>query len=85
MKCDMWSLVHFGIQDTANSFLMNVNDQVTEACHKISSDPKLHKGYNAVGFSQGGQFLYVDHLCNVFCKVQFMLLIHGFHQFVIFI
>jgi len=36
---------------------MNVNDQVAEACHKIASDSKLHKGYNAIGFSQGGQFL----------------------------
>jgi len=36
---------------------MNVNDQVTEACQKIANDSKLHKGYNAVGFSQGGQFL----------------------------
>lgn len=44
-------------EDTANGFLMNVNDQITEACHKISNDPKLRKGYNAVGFSQGGQFL----------------------------
>jgi len=75
IECNIWSLVYFCIQDTTNSFLMNVNDQVTEACHKISSDPKLHKGYNAIGFSQGGQFLYVDHSCDVFLKIQFMLLI----------
>jgi len=27
------------------------------ACKKIQADPKLANGYNAVGFSQGGQFL----------------------------
>ena len=28
-------------------------------CKKLASDEKLQKGYNALGFSQGGQFLYV--------------------------
>jgi len=55
LVCDLWFV--YCVQDTANGFLMNVNDQITEACHKISNDPKLRKGYNAVGFSQGGQFL----------------------------
>jgi palmitoyl-protein thioesterase len=36
---------------------MNVNDQIAEACHKISTDPQLQNGYNSIGFSQGGQFL----------------------------
>jgi len=45
------------VQDTASGFVGNVNNQVAEACHKISNDPKLQKGYNAIGFSQGGQFL----------------------------
>ena len=29
------------------------------ACKIIKSDPKLANGYNSVGFSQGGQFLWV--------------------------
>lgn len=37
---------------------MNVNLQVKDACKQIASDPKLTKGYNAIGFSQGAQFLY---------------------------
>lgn len=45
------------VEDTENGFLMNVNDQVTQVCQKISSDEKLKNGYNAMGFSQGGQFL----------------------------
>lgn len=45
------------LQDTKNGFLMNVNDQIEEACQKINNDPELKGGYNAMGFSQGGQFL----------------------------
>jgi palmitoyl-protein thioesterase len=36
---------------------MNVNDQIDLAYSLIKNDPKLANGYNAVGFSQGGQFL----------------------------
>ena len=43
--------------DTLNGFFKPVNDQVDEVCQKISSDPNLKDGYNAIGFSQGGQFL----------------------------
>uniref|UniRef100_A0A8D0GEG2 Palmitoyl-protein thioesterase 1 n=1 Tax=Sphenodon punctatus TaxID=8508 RepID=A0A8D0GEG2_SPHPU len=45
------------IEDMENSYFMNVNDQVNLACDKITKDPKLQGGYNAMGFSQGGQFL----------------------------
>ena len=31
--------------------------QVEAVCQHLASIPQLHKGYNAVGFSQGGQFL----------------------------
>lgn len=44
-------------EDTENGFLMNVNDQVEQVCSKLKSDDKLKGGYNAMGFSQGGQFL----------------------------
>ncbi|ELU18250.1 hypothetical protein CAPTEDRAFT_166676 [Capitella teleta] len=45
------------VADTLNGFLMNANEQVDEACEKIRSDKQLQNGYNAMGFSQGGQFL----------------------------
>ena len=45
------------IEDTENGFLMNVNTQVDMVCKKLATDDKLKKGYNAMGFSQGGQFL----------------------------
>lgn len=34
--------------------------QVEEVCRQLGEDPKLANGYNAIGFSQGGQFLYVN-------------------------
>ncbi|KAK3710177.1 hypothetical protein QZH41_010580 [Actinostola sp. cb2023] len=45
------------LEDTENGFLMNVNDQIDQVCDKLSKDTKLQNGYNALGFSQGGQFL----------------------------
>jgi len=36
---------------------MNVNHQITIACDRIKNDPLLQNGYNALGFSQGSQFL----------------------------
>jgi len=44
-------------EDILNGFFKNVNDQIETACKIIREDEKLANGYNAVGFSQGGQFL----------------------------
>ncbi|MBN3305868.1 PPT1 thioesterase, partial [Amia calva] len=38
-------------------FFMDVNAQVALVCAQLSQDPQLQGGYNAMGFSQGGQFL----------------------------
>lgn len=45
------------LDEMKNSYLMNSNDQVAEACGIIQADPDLKNGYHAIGFSQGGQFL----------------------------
>ncbi|CAL8294961.1 unnamed protein product [Boreogadus saida] len=45
------------VEDTSNSFFMDVNQQVTRVCAQLAQDPQLKGGYNAMGFSQGGQFL----------------------------
>ncbi|XP_053431056.1 palmitoyl-protein thioesterase 1 [Nycticebus coucang] len=45
------------VEDVENSFFLNVNSQVTTVCQILAKDPKLQHGYNAMGFSQGGQFL----------------------------
>ena len=39
------------------SFFSNVSAQVEMVCDELSQDQKLNNGFNAVGFSQGGQFL----------------------------
>jgi len=44
-----------------NSYFKNVNKQITEVCQMISEDDKLSDGFNAIGFSQGGQFLLVNN------------------------
>jgi len=51
-----------------NSYFGNVNDHVDFVCNKLREDdiyPYLKEGFNALGFSQGGQFLraYVER-CN---------------------
>lgn len=45
------------IEDLENSYFMYSNKQVNYACKKIANDPKLKGGFNAIGFSQGSQFL----------------------------
>lgn len=44
-------------KDVFSGFFGNVNDQVEAVCEQIRKTPELADGYNAVGFSQGGQFL----------------------------
>jgi palmitoyl-protein thioesterase len=52
-------------EDELSGFIGNVNDQVAYVCKKLKADPNLAGGFNALGFSQGGQFLraYVER-CN---------------------
>ncbi len=42
--------------DMVNGFLKNVNDQIEMVCEQLSGDTNLTKGFNVIGFSQGGQF-----------------------------
>lgn len=39
-------------------FFTNVNDQVTQVCEQLAADMKLKGGFNAIGWSQGSQFMY---------------------------
>merc|ERR1712168_1000902 len=45
------------IVDTESGFFRDTNRQVSEGCEMMVNDPELQDGYNAIGFSQGGQFL----------------------------
>lgn len=43
--------------DISSSYFGLVDSQVDRVCDEIRAIPQLQKGYTAVGFSQGGQFL----------------------------
>ena len=45
------------IEDVEHSYLGNINEQISEVCDLLSKDERLKDGYNAVGFSQGAQFM----------------------------
>ncbi|CAG8441036.1 8830_t:CDS:2 [Scutellospora calospora] len=52
-------------EDKKASFFGNINEEISIVCEKLKSDENLKFGFNAIGFSQGGQFLraYVQR-CN---------------------
>merc|ERR1711862_276837 len=45
------------LEDEAEGFFGNANKQVDKACKTLKGIPELAGGFNAVGFSQGGQFM----------------------------
>jgi len=47
---------NIGVDETSG-FLGDANNIITQMCLKIAEDPELQDGYNAIGFSQGAQFL----------------------------
>jgi len=53
------------VTDEIEGFISNANDQIDFACKQFASDTNLSNGFNAIGFSQGSQFLraYVER-CN---------------------
>lgn len=63
-------LIHLGDSgdsDRSASYFGNLTDQIAEVCEQLQSDPilSLAPAVNALGFSQGGQFLrgYIER-CN---------------------
>merc|ERR1712079_785496 len=45
------------VADEANGVFGDTNRQIREVCQELADNPQLKDGYNAIGFSQGGQFL----------------------------
>ncbi|KAJ1598133.1 hypothetical protein NDA14_005698 [Ustilago hordei] len=52
-------------EDRRQGFFGHINDQVQNACEQLAAIDELRDGFDAIGFSQGGQFLraYVQR-CN---------------------
>ncbi|CAH0546472.1 unnamed protein product [Brassicogethes aeneus] len=68
------------VNDVENGYFMHPNKQVEEACETIKNDPKLSDGFNAVGFSQGSQFLRaLVQRCSA-AKVKNLISLGGQHQ-----
>eukprot|EP01089_Gocevia_fonbrunei_P014355 TRINITY_DN3919_c0_g2_i2.p1 TRINITY_DN3919_c0_g2~~TRINITY_DN3919_c0_g2_i2.p1 ORF type:complete len:299 (-),score=47.10 TRINITY_DN3919_c0_g2_i2:3-899(-) len=68
------------VDDELGGFIGDVNTQIEQVCQTLASNPKLKNGFNAIGFSQGGQFLrgYVER-CN-FPPVHNLISVGGQHQ-----
>nr|XP_002125680.1 palmitoyl-protein thioesterase 1 [Ciona intestinalis] len=67
-------------QDIMNGFLKPIPEQITMACEQIKADPNLANGFNAMGFSQGGQFLRaVAQQCDGI-KMHNLISVGGQHQ-----
>ncbi|XP_076296628.1 palmitoyl-protein thioesterase 1 [Lasioglossum baleicum] len=45
------------VEDVEHSYLGNINEQISAVCDLLSKNEHLRNGYNAIGFSQGAQFL----------------------------
>jgi len=67
-------------EDEIHGFLGDVNSQVDFVCDLLQQDKNLQNGFNAIGFSQGGQFLraYVERCNNP--PVYNLISIGGQHQ-----
>jgi len=67
-------------QDQEDGFIGVVNNQIASVCEMLAADPKLQGGFNAIGFSQGGQFLraYVERCNNP--PVHNLITVGGQHQ-----
>jgi len=66
--------------DALNSFFMNSNRQVDYANKLITEDPKLAGGFNAIGFSQGSQFLRAYIQRHNTPRISRLISIGGQHQ-----
>uniref|UniRef100_A0A7S3DD21 Palmitoyl-protein thioesterase 1 n=1 Tax=Palpitomonas bilix TaxID=652834 RepID=A0A7S3DD21_9EUKA len=67
-------------QDAMNGFFKPIDEQIKEVCDAMKADENLKGGFNAIGFSQGSQFLraYVQR-CND-PPVHNLISIGGQHQ-----
>jgi len=68
------------VEDEIAGFLGDVNDQIAQIAGKFNDDSNLSRGFNAVGFSQGGQFLraYVEQYNSP--SVKNLVTMGGQHQ-----
>ncbi|XP_053667801.1 palmitoyl-protein thioesterase 1 [Anopheles marshallii] len=66
--------------DFKSGYLVHPNHQIEMVCAELSKDAKLSNGFNAIGFSQGGQFLrgLVQRCSTV--RIRNLITMGGQHQ-----
>ena len=67
-------------EDAFNSFFKNSNDQIGMACQMLAKNDQLTDGFNAIGFSQGGQFLRALIQRCPYVSVKNLISVGGQHQ-----
>ncbi|XP_053606211.1 palmitoyl-protein thioesterase 1-like [Plodia interpunctella] len=70
------------IEDFENSYFMYTNSQIEYVCKVFAADAKLQNGFNAIGFSQGSQFLraVVQRCGHKIGRVKNLITLGGQHQ-----
>ncbi|XP_028170288.1 palmitoyl-protein thioesterase 1 [Ostrinia nubilalis] len=70
------------VEDLENSYFMSPNEQVQDVCDMLVKDPKLQSGFNAIGFSQGSQFLraLVQRCGHKLPPIKNLITLGGQHQ-----
>ncbi|XP_055548589.1 palmitoyl-protein thioesterase 1 isoform X2 [Wyeomyia smithii] len=68
------------VTDYKSGYLIHPNEQVKEVCQQLNNDPALTYGYNAIGFSQGGQFLRALAQRCATPKMNNLITLGGQHQ-----
>uniref|UniRef100_A0A7G3AUY4 Palmitoyl-protein thioesterase 1 n=1 Tax=Lutzomyia longipalpis TaxID=7200 RepID=A0A7G3AUY4_LUTLO len=68
------------IEDYESGFFVHPDKQIQEVCESLQNDPTLANGFNAIGFSQGSQFLrgLVQRCSSI--QVRNLISIGGQHQ-----
>ncbi|GMS90856.1 hypothetical protein PENTCL1PPCAC_13031, partial [Pristionchus entomophagus] len=67
-------------EDRHMSYVANMNEQVQRVCDWIAADPKLQNGYNAMGASQGSQFLRAVAQRCPYPRMKSLMTFGGQHQ-----
>lgn len=69
------------IEDFENGYFLKPDIQIRDACKMLIDDPKLKDGFNAIGFSQGSQFLRgAIQRCGHQLKIKNFVSLGGQHQ-----
>ncbi|RZC35760.1 palmitoyl-protein thioesterase 1, partial [Asbolus verrucosus] len=68
------------VTDVENGYFLHPDKQIQMACDIIKNDPLLADGFNAIGFSQGAQFLRaLVQRCSA-VKIKNLISLGGQHQ-----